>query len=167
LALPLAAESFDVVLANATLHHLGDTAAALERLGELVRPGGRLAVVTFVRPRVIDLPWQAVAALARWFVTRSRGQWPHTAPMMGRRQTRSPPCAGQGRQASPARTLADSGSGESCSPGRGRHAEELNQAPAKSYPLSRDPGGQGSASSSVIRQSICDACLPADAGAGD
>ena len=41
----------DAVLSNAALHHLPDTQAALRRLGELVKPGGTLAVEGFPRTR--------------------------------------------------------------------------------------------------------------------
>jgi SAM-dependent methyltransferase len=71
---------FDAVLSNATLHHLPDTRRALQHLGSLVKPGGVLAVVTFVRPRVRDLPWQTVAFVARGIAIRLRGKWEHTAP---------------------------------------------------------------------------------------
>ncbi|HET6300094.1 class I SAM-dependent methyltransferase [Microbacterium sp.] len=71
---------FDAVVSNATLHHLSDTRRALEHLGSLVEPGGVLGVVTFVRPRVRDLPWVAVAWVARGIAIRMRGKWEHTAP---------------------------------------------------------------------------------------
>jgi SAM-dependent methyltransferase len=80
MVLPLAAGSFDLVVSNATLHHLGDPGAALERLGDLVRPGGRLGVVCFVRPRWVDLPWWVIAFVARGAANRVRGKWEHTAP---------------------------------------------------------------------------------------
>lgn len=80
--LPLPRSSFDVVVSNATLHHLGDAAQALEHLGSFVKPGGRLGVVAFVRARPIDLPWQAVAWLARGIAFRVRGKWEHTAPQL-------------------------------------------------------------------------------------
>jgi ubiquinone/menaquinone biosynthesis C-methylase UbiE len=54
LTYPLEPASFDAVLSNAALHHLPDTRAALRRLGELVQPGGTLAVVGFPRTRWRD-----------------------------------------------------------------------------------------------------------------
>lgn len=68
------------MVSNATLHHLGGSAAALRRLAGPVRPGGVLAVVGFVRPEWRELPWQMSSFLARGVVTRVRGQWAHTAP---------------------------------------------------------------------------------------
>lgn len=74
--------SFDAVVSNAALHHLGETTAALRRLCSLVRPGGVLAVVGFVRPEWRDLPWEVSSFLARGVVTRVRGKWAHTAPQL-------------------------------------------------------------------------------------
>ena len=54
------ARSFDVVLSNATLHHLPDEVQALHTLGELVSPGGRLGVVGFARSGPRDWPMTAV-----------------------------------------------------------------------------------------------------------
>lgn len=71
---------FDAVLSNATLHHLPDARRALEHLRSLVEPGGVLGIVTFVRPRVRDLPWVAGAWIARGLAIRVRGKWEHTAP---------------------------------------------------------------------------------------
>jgi SAM-dependent methyltransferase len=72
--------TFDAVVSNATLHHLPDAEIALQRLGELVAPGGLLAVVTFVRSRVADWPWQVLAWTARGVSHRRRGKFEHTAP---------------------------------------------------------------------------------------
>ena len=47
--------SFDLVASIATLHHL-DMAAGLQRLGELVRPGGVLVVVGLARTRLWSPP---------------------------------------------------------------------------------------------------------------
>jgi 2-polyprenyl-3-methyl-5-hydroxy-6-metoxy-1,4-benzoquinol methylase len=51
-----APDLFDAVVSNAALHHLTDTPAALHRLGSLLVPGGTLAVVTFARASIRDLP---------------------------------------------------------------------------------------------------------------
>jgi 2-polyprenyl-3-methyl-5-hydroxy-6-metoxy-1,4-benzoquinol methylase len=77
---PFESASFDAVVSNATLHHLPDSKPVLHRLSELVRPGGTLAVVAFVRTERRDWPWAAVAWLARGIATRLRGKWEHTAP---------------------------------------------------------------------------------------
>ena len=76
---PLEPESFDAVLSNAALHHLPDTRAALARLGQLVRPGGTLAIVGFAARRR-DLPWAAAAFISLGAANRLRGKWEHTAP---------------------------------------------------------------------------------------
>ena len=39
-----------------------------------------LGIVTFVRPRVRDLPWLAMAWVVRGVAIRMRGKWEHTAP---------------------------------------------------------------------------------------
>lgn len=82
LTAPLEPSSFDAVVSNATLHHLPDTAAALRRLAELVRPGGTVAVVGFPRPDLPELPWNTVTFVARGVALRVRGKWEHTAPVV-------------------------------------------------------------------------------------
>jgi 2-polyprenyl-3-methyl-5-hydroxy-6-metoxy-1,4-benzoquinol methylase len=83
---PLGRESFDAVLSNATLHQLPDAGEALSRLSQLVRPGGTLAIVGFVRTEWRDLPWVLTALACRGVANRVRGKWEHTAP-----QTWPPP----------------------------------------------------------------------------
>ena len=46
---PFAPSSFDLVTANAMLHHV-DAERGLRRMRELVRPGGVLAIVGFAMP---------------------------------------------------------------------------------------------------------------------
>jgi SAM-dependent methyltransferase len=77
---PLEAGSYDAVVSNTALHHLGDTRAALLRLGQLVRPGGVLAVVGFARMQWRDWPWAVAAFVARVIAIRVRPKWEHTAP---------------------------------------------------------------------------------------
>ena len=55
LAYDLRPGSFDVIVSVAALHHM-DVAAALSRMRQLLRPGGRLAVVGLARSRLRDLP---------------------------------------------------------------------------------------------------------------
>jgi 2-polyprenyl-3-methyl-5-hydroxy-6-metoxy-1,4-benzoquinol methylase len=55
--------SFDVVASIAALHHV-DTVPALERMRELVRPGGVVAVVGLARSRLRDLPYDAAGAVS-------------------------------------------------------------------------------------------------------
>ena len=82
LTYPLEPASFDAVLSNAALHHLPDTRAALRRLGELVKPGGTLAVVGFPRTRWRDFFPAAIGFTAIGVVIRVRGKWNHTAPIV-------------------------------------------------------------------------------------
>jgi SAM-dependent methyltransferase len=77
-----APDAFDAVVSNATLHHLDDTQAALRRLASLLAPGATLAVVTFVRLSMRDLPWQGPAWICRGFTLRIRGNWRHSAPVV-------------------------------------------------------------------------------------
>lgn len=79
---PFEPESFGAVVSNATLHHLPDTAKALERLRQLLRPGGTLALVCFVRKTGRDLPWAAASLLALGVANRLRRKWEHTAPQL-------------------------------------------------------------------------------------
>lgn len=72
--------TFDAVVSNAALHHLGATDLALRRLAAFVRPGGVLAVVGFVPGDWRDLPWLVSAYLARGAAMTLRGKWEHTAP---------------------------------------------------------------------------------------
>lgn len=72
--------AYDAVVSNAMLHHLSDTDRALRRLGGLVRPGGVLAIVTFVRAEWRELPWAVATLAARRAAIGVRGKWEHTAP---------------------------------------------------------------------------------------
>jgi SAM-dependent methyltransferase len=78
---PFEPESFDVVASIAALHHM-DTAAGLERMRDLVRPGGVLAVVGLPRSRwPHDLPYAVAGALAhRWHRWRNGGLSEMSAP---------------------------------------------------------------------------------------
>jgi SAM-dependent methyltransferase len=53
--LPLDDESFDAVAMVSMLHHVDDPAAALTEARRILRPGGRLAVVAFLREDIDDL----------------------------------------------------------------------------------------------------------------
>jgi 2-polyprenyl-3-methyl-5-hydroxy-6-metoxy-1,4-benzoquinol methylase len=74
--------TFDLVAAVTVLHQI-DTEAALRRMAELTRPGGRVAVVGVARRRPLaDLPWDAAGFVAtrvvRW--RRGVGEWHTPAP---------------------------------------------------------------------------------------
>jgi SAM-dependent methyltransferase len=63
LTFPFEPGSFDFISSVAALHHM-DEANALERMAELLRPGGRLAVVGLAHSRHPgDLPWDLTGAL--------------------------------------------------------------------------------------------------------
>ena len=61
-------------------HHLPDTRVGLSRLSQLVRPGGTLAIVGFLRIERRDLPWAVTTTILRGVAKQVRGKWPHTAP---------------------------------------------------------------------------------------
>lgn len=82
LTYPFGPGSFDAVVSNAALHHLPDARAALRRLGELVRPGGTLAIVGFTRAEWRDLGWAAISFIVRGTAIRLHGKWEHTAPQL-------------------------------------------------------------------------------------
>ena len=68
------------MLSNVALHHLPDIRAALDRLGQLVRPGGTLAIVGFARTGRLGWPWAAEAFISLGIANRLHGKWEHTAP---------------------------------------------------------------------------------------
>lgn len=72
---------FDAVVSNAALHHIDDSRAALARLAQLVRPGGKLAVVSFVKPSLQEVFWHLTSWTACAVVNQIRGKWEHTAPI--------------------------------------------------------------------------------------
>ena len=80
LAHPFRPSSFDAVVANTVIHHM-DTAAALDRMKELVRPGGTVVVVgvgTSGSPA--DIPYELVGMVANRLHKRSKGWWSTSAP---------------------------------------------------------------------------------------
>lgn len=81
MAVELAAASFDAVVSNAALHHIPDTRAALARLAGLVAPGGKLALVTFVRFSFRYSLWHLKSASMCAVVNRLKRKWEHTAPI--------------------------------------------------------------------------------------
>ena len=53
-ALPFADTSFDAVLANAVLHHLGDPARALGEASRVLAPNGRIACTVWAEPEKLE-----------------------------------------------------------------------------------------------------------------
>ena len=76
----LAPASFDVVLSNAMLHHLPDTAEALTTMADFVRPGGTLGIVGFARNGPLDWPMSLAGSVGIFMAVRIHGKWEHTAP---------------------------------------------------------------------------------------
>ncbi len=82
------AEPFDAVVGIAVLHHL-PREAGLRRLAELLRPGGRLALVGLGRSRSLpDLAHDAAGFVAtRALGRRHGGQWHHPSPIADVRES--------------------------------------------------------------------------------
>jgi SAM-dependent methyltransferase len=78
---PLPEHGFDAVVSNAALHHIADTRVALQRLAALVRPGGTLALVTFVKPSPRNGVWHLTTWVAAAVANRIKGKWEHSAPI--------------------------------------------------------------------------------------
>ena len=77
---PFKPASFDAVVSVAALHHMG-TAAALERIRDMLRPGGTLAVVGLARSRYPrDLAFDAAGAIGTTVHQLTKGYWETSAP---------------------------------------------------------------------------------------
>ena len=80
LTYPFEPASFGLVASVAALHHM-DARMALARMRDLLRPGGRLAIIGLARSRYpADLPREAAAAVAHRLHKATRGYWEVTAP---------------------------------------------------------------------------------------
>lgn len=79
---PLPTGSFDVVVSNATLHHLPDPGRGLNRMRELLRPGGRLGVVGLARNGVLDWPMSLIGSVGVFALVGAHGKWEHSAPVV-------------------------------------------------------------------------------------
>lgn len=77
---PFRPASFDAVVANTVIHQIG-TAAALGRMKELVRPGGRVVVVGIATSRSpVDIPYDLAGMVVTRVHKRSKGWWETAAP---------------------------------------------------------------------------------------
>ncbi len=81
---PFAPGSFDLIVSVAALHHM-DAETGLNRMAELLAPGGRLGIVGVGRssyPR--DLPRDVLAGVATQAYKRAHrvNPWDHTAPIV-------------------------------------------------------------------------------------
>jgi len=80
LTYPFKAASFDAVVSVAALHHMG-TAVALERMRDVLRPGGTLAVVGLARSRYPhDLIFDTAGAIGTRVHKLTKGYWETSAP---------------------------------------------------------------------------------------
>lgn len=77
---PFELESFDAVVSVAAIHHIGTT-IALRRMQELLRPGGRLAVVGLTRSRYpSDLLYDLAGTLGTRLHRLTKTYWETSAP---------------------------------------------------------------------------------------
>jgi SAM-dependent methyltransferase len=82
LTFPFRRDSFDFIVSVAALHHM-DAAAALQRMRELLRPGGTLAVLGLPRSRYpLDLPRDAVATIGTRAHRLVKRHWESPAPTL-------------------------------------------------------------------------------------
>lgn len=79
---PFAPEQFDGIVSVATLHHM-DAAAALERMKELLRPGGTLAIEGLARDTFpADLAYYLAGGVVYRWLRLSRKEWGHPSPIV-------------------------------------------------------------------------------------
>jgi SAM-dependent methyltransferase len=85
---PFERSSFDAVVSVAALHHMCEP-DALDRMADLLRPGGTLVVVGLARTRLpADLPWQLAGALTTRVLRRRHGGYrPVASPTLPPRHT--------------------------------------------------------------------------------
>ncbi|MFV0284864.1 MAG: class I SAM-dependent methyltransferase, partial [Demequina sp.] len=75
----LPAGPYDVVLAVASLHHM-DLTEGLERLKELVAPGGVVLVVGLAKAGLVDVPREMAASVVDKAHKLFKGYWDHGSP---------------------------------------------------------------------------------------
>ena len=84
---PLPADSFDLITAVATLHHL-PLRPALARFQKLLRPGGMLAVIGLHRAHAVeDYVLAAIALPSSWILRCLRSHASVAAPVQDPRET--------------------------------------------------------------------------------
>ena len=82
LAYPFELGGFDAIVCVATLHHM-DTASALQRMRELLRPGGTLGVIGVARSGTPqDFIYNIGGAVATRVYRLNRTFWHHPAPTL-------------------------------------------------------------------------------------
>ena len=79
---PFTAASFDMITSVAVLHHM-DVRAALERMSQLLAPGGTLVIVGLARSQLpADLLWEAAAVIAHRCYKLTRIYWEQPSPVV-------------------------------------------------------------------------------------
>jgi 2-polyprenyl-3-methyl-5-hydroxy-6-metoxy-1,4-benzoquinol methylase len=74
--------AFNMITSVAALHHM-DARAALERMRQLLAPGGTLAIIGLARSRLpADLPWEAAAVIAHRGYKLTRTYWEQPSPVV-------------------------------------------------------------------------------------
>ncbi|MDN3359595.1 class I SAM-dependent methyltransferase [Actinomadura sp. DC4] len=73
--LPHEDESFDAVVGNFVVNHVGDPPAAIEQMHRVLRPGGRLALTCWV------MPGSGVLAVVRDAMEQVGVPWPDDVPL--------------------------------------------------------------------------------------
>lgn len=74
--------AFNMITSVATLHHM-DARAALDRMSQLLAPGGTLAIIGLARSRLpADLPWEAAAVIADRGYKLTRTYWEQPSPVV-------------------------------------------------------------------------------------
>jgi SAM-dependent methyltransferase len=74
-ALPYEDETFDAVVGNFVINHVGEPAVALKEMRRVLRPGGRLALTCWA------MPGSGVLALVREAMDEAGVAWPDDVPM--------------------------------------------------------------------------------------
>jgi SAM-dependent methyltransferase len=93
LAYPFERESFDLITSVAALHHM-NAAAAFERIRDLLRPDGVVAILGLARRRFpADLPFDLAGVLVSRFHRLTRTYWEPPHRQSGHHLSHSRLCA--------------------------------------------------------------------------
>jgi SAM-dependent methyltransferase len=80
LAPPFSAAAFDAVFCVMALHHV-DVSIGLQRMSDLLRPGGVLGIIGVARSTLSDLPRNAAGVVATRLHRLTKREWSQAAPM--------------------------------------------------------------------------------------
>jgi SAM-dependent methyltransferase len=79
---PFAPASFGMITSVAALHHM-DARAELNRMSQLLAPGGTLAIIGLAQSRLpADLPWEAAAVITHRGYKLTRTYWEQPSPVV-------------------------------------------------------------------------------------